>query len=136
MMKTTLEKIEEIKKNGYQLDFSNVFNHTFENYKKIAIYAGLMIFVFSILIGIIIAGIIIAVFGASALNQHTMENLKLENFSVSYILIYIVSVTLLSCLLSPFPAGLIKMADSAEKDEEFHVYSLFHLTRARAHVKV
>ena len=48
-MISTKEKIEEIKNNGYQLDFGNVLDFAFNNYKKIAVYAGLAIFVFSIL---------------------------------------------------------------------------------------
>ena len=36
-----------------KLDFGNVFNHAFENYKKIALYAGLMIFVFFVMVRII-----------------------------------------------------------------------------------
>ena len=38
------DRIAEIKKNGYQLDFGTVFEHAFENYKKIALYAGLLFF--------------------------------------------------------------------------------------------
>jgi uncharacterized membrane protein len=33
-------------------------------------------------------------------------------------------------LLSPFPAGLIKMAHCAEKDEEFHVSTVFEYYKA------
>ena len=44
-LKSTKKRIEEIKNNGYELDFSDVFNHAFENYKKIALYAGLMLLV-------------------------------------------------------------------------------------------
>ena len=36
-MKSTLDQIEDIKKDGYSIDFSNVFNFAFENYKKIAL---------------------------------------------------------------------------------------------------
>jgi len=79
MMKTTQEKIEEIQTNGYQIDFGNVFNHAFENYKKIALYAGLMIFVFFVLVGLFIGGIAIFTFGVSVLNQKMLENLKLLN---------------------------------------------------------
>ncbi|WP_035671494.1 hypothetical protein [Flavobacterium sp. 83] len=129
-MRTTKEKIEEIKNNGYQLDFANVFNLAFENYKKIAIYAGLMIFVFSVLIGILTAGIIIYTFGIGEMNQQFLENLKNENFTGIYLLIYIVSAIVLTCLLSPFPAGLIKMAHCAEKDEEFHVSTVFEYYKA------
>jgi MFS family permease len=130
MMKTTIEKIEAIKKNGYQLDFANVFNHTFENYKKIALYAGLMILVFSILMGIVVAGVVIVTFGVSFLNQHAIENFKPENLSVSFIAIYILTMIIISCLVSPFVAGLIKMAHCAEKDEEFHVSTAFEYYKA------
>lgn len=129
-MRTTKEKIEEIKNNGYQLDFANVFNMAFENYKKIAIYAGLMIFVFSILLGIIAAGVIIYTFGISGMNEQFLDNLKNENFTGISLLIYFISAIFLTCLLSPFPAGLIKMAHCAEKDEEFHVSTVFEYYRA------
>jgi hypothetical protein len=124
-MKTTKEKIEEIKTNGYQIDFGNVFNHAFENYKKIALYAGLMIFVFSVILGLLAGGIVIFSFGVSALNEKMLENLKIENFTGLHMVIYVITAILLTCLLSPFPAGLIKMAHCAEKDEEFHVSTVF-----------
>jgi len=38
MIKTAQDRILEIRKNGYTLEFENVFNHAFENYKKIALY--------------------------------------------------------------------------------------------------
>jgi MFS family permease len=124
-MKTTKEKIEEIKTNGYQIDFGNVFNHAFENYKKIALYAGLMIFVFAVLFGLLTGGIIIFTFGVSALNQKMLENLKVENFTGLHLVIYLISAIVLTCLLAPFFAGLIKMAHSAEKDDEFNVSTVF-----------
>lgn len=130
MKRTTKEKIEEIKNNGYQLDFGNVFNHAFENYKKIALYAGLMIFVFSVLIGILLAGAVIFTFGVSVLSEKSLENLKNENFSGISLLVYVVGAIVLSCLLSPFPAGLIKMADCGEKDEEFHVSTILTYYKA------
>ena len=125
MLKTTKEKIEEIKTNGYQIDFGNVFNHAFENYKKIALYAGLMIFVFAILLGFLAAGIVISTFGVSALNQKILEDLRVENFTGLHLAIYLILGILFNCLLVPFLAGLIKMAHSAEKDEEFHVSTVF-----------
>ena len=45
-MNTTKDKIEKISTNGYELDFGTVFENAFENYKKIALYAGLMLLVF------------------------------------------------------------------------------------------
>jgi uncharacterized membrane protein len=124
-------RIEEVKANGYQLDFANVFNLAFENYKKIALYAGSMILVFYVIIFAIIATIIISIFGIATLTTMlNPENLKTENISENFILIYTLGGILLSCLISPFPAGLIKMAYCAERDEEFNVSSIFEYYKA------
>lgn len=131
MHKTVQYRIEEIKKNGYDLDFGNVFNHAFENYKKIALYGGLIIFVFFILLCILAFGILIAIFGAPAIVDFLKpQNLQTENISVATLIIISGASALTSCLLSPFPAGLIKMAYCAEKDEEFHVSTMFEFYKA------
>lgn len=129
-MKSTKKRIEEIKNNGYELDFSDVFNHAFENYKKIALYAGLALFIFLVLMGIIVAGIAVSVMGMAVLNEKFIENLKLENLSGVYIILYLIVAVFFSALLSPFNAGLLKMAYSAEKDEEFHVSTFFEYFKA------
>jgi hypothetical protein len=51
------DRIKEIVHNGYALDFADVFNKAFENYKKIALYAGLMIFVFMVILILIIVSV-------------------------------------------------------------------------------
>jgi ABC-type microcin C transport system permease subunit YejE len=84
-MKLTEKRIEEIKNNGYQLEFENVFNHAFENYKKIALYAGLALFVFSVVIGIAAIAIISFYFGIAFLNEKLAENLKIETLSGIYL---------------------------------------------------
>jgi hypothetical protein len=129
-MESTKKRIEEIRNNGYELDFSDVFNHAFENYKKIALYAGLALFVFLVLMGIIVAGIAVSVMGMAVLNEKFIENLKLENLSGVYIILYLIVAVVLSALLSPFNAGFLKMAYSAEKDEEFHVSTFFEYYKA------
>jgi hypothetical protein len=129
-MESTKKRIEEIKNNGYELDFSDVFNHAFENYKKIALYAGLALFVFLVLMGIIIAGIAVSVMGMAVLNEKFIENLKLENLSGVYVILYLIVAVFFSALLSPFNAGFLKMAYSAEKDEEFHVSTFFEYFKA------
>jgi hypothetical protein len=131
MIKTTQDRIEEIKKNGYTLDFGNVFNHAFENYKKIALYGGLMIFVFIILMSILAIVVLFSIFDAeTVLEKLKPENLQPENLSLNFILIFTVVSILITCLLSPFPAGLIKMAYCAERDEEFHVSTMFEYYKA------
>ncbi|MFV8370737.1 hypothetical protein [Flavobacterium sp. LB2R40] len=131
MKKNTQDRIDEIKKNGYILDFGDVFNHAFENYKKIALYGGLVIFVFFVLLSILAFGVLIAIFGGPAILDFLKpENLKPENFGLNTLLIFSGISVLTSCLLSPFPAGLIKMAYCAERDQEFHVSTMFGYYRS------
>ena len=130
-MKPIKDRIEEIKTNGYPLDFADVFNHAFENYKKIALYAGLVIFVFLVILVILITGIVVSVFGVAELSENLKpENLKSENFSEGFLFIYMVSVVLITSLISPFQAGFLKMADYAEKDKTFHVSTIFEYYKA------
>ncbi|WP_413998627.1 hypothetical protein ACMDB5_12680 [Flavobacterium sp. W1B] len=124
-MKPITDRIEEIRNNGYQINFDTIINSAFENYKKIAVYAGLMLFVFIIFFGLIAATILISLFGIEAI---TAENIKLyspENLTGTPLLIYIGSNMLLSILLAPFLAGFYKMAECAKKDIEFHVSTMF-----------
>ena len=131
MIKTTQDRIEEIKKNGYALDFGNVFNHAFENYKKIAVYAGLVIFVFFVLLSILAFGVLIAIFGGLAVVDFLKpENLKPEDFSLNTLLIFSGISVLISCLISPLTAALLKMAYCAERDEEFHTSTMFEYYKA------
>jgi hypothetical protein len=124
-MKSTLNQIEDIKNHGYDLDFSNVFNHAFENYKKIALYAGLFLLVFFILAFFTGASAFISYYGAEHFNKEFFESLQNNTIPTSALLIYTVSVSFLSAFLSPFTAGFLKMADSADKDEEFNVRTMF-----------
>ena len=76
MNKIAQDRIEDIKKNGYTLDFGNVFNLAFENYKKIALYGGLVFFVFAVLFSILGAVVLFSVFDSETI----LENLKPERF--------------------------------------------------------
>lgn len=129
-MKQTRERIEEIKNHGYQLDFGDVFNHAFENYKKIAVYAGLVLFVFSVIIGVLAFGIIASIFGVAALDKTFFESVKLENLSGIFIVLYLIIGVLVTAILSPFTAGFLKMADCGEKDVAFNVSTFFDYYKA------
>lgn len=121
------DRIEAIVRNGYHLDFADVFNKAFENYKKIALYAGLMIFVFMVILFAVAAIMSVSFVGAAALSQESIEGLgkTMENLSGTAQIQYVGLSILFSCLISPLTAGLIKMAYCAERDEEFHVSTVF-----------
>ena len=124
-MKSTLNQIGDIKNHGYNLDFSDVFNHAFENYKKIALYAGLILLVFGFLAALIFGSTIGAIFGIGKLSNDYILNFKLENLSQLYLVYYIGATALMSSLVAPFTAGFLKMAECADKDEEFNVSTIF-----------
>lgn len=134
MNTSTKEKIDFIKTNGYQLDFGSVFNHAFENYKKIALYAGLMLFVFLILFCILVSGILFSSIDMNLLKEFS-ENMKPENLIVkmltpNFLLANLGISVILSSFFGIFTAGLIKMADCAENDQEFHVSTVFMYFKA------
>jgi len=122
------DRIEEIKTNGYPLDFGTVFENAFENYKKIALYAGLMLLVFTILIWIILMTGLIAYIGIENLEEFSTKMKQLSALKVMPLEIALpinTGLILLSVLVNPFMAGFLKMADCGEKGEEFHVSTMF-----------
>ena len=124
----TKAKIEEISRNGYQLDFGTVFESAFENYKKIALYAGLMLIVFSILLTIIAMSGLISYIGIENFEEFGNKMKQMSAMKVMPLDILLplnASVLLISALISPFVAGFLKMADCGEKGEEFHVSTMF-----------
>jgi membrane-anchored glycerophosphoryl diester phosphodiesterase (GDPDase) len=53
------------------------------------------------------------------------EQLKLENLSGLYVVLYLVIAVFFSAVFSPLSAGFIKIADDAEKGEKFQVSAFF-----------
>ncbi|WP_417940324.1 hypothetical protein [Flavobacterium sp. RS13.1] len=129
-MKSTLNQIDDIKNNGYFLDFSNVFNHAFENYKKIALYAGLILLVVSILCFFLGGGILVALYGAEHFNKEFFESLQQNQPQGTDLLIYTLVITFITALFTPFTAGFLKMADCADKDETFNFSTVFTYYKA------
>lgn len=129
-MKSNKDRIQDLKTNGYSLEFETVFNLAFENYKKIALYAGLLFLVSTVFFGIATFLIIAFTYGIENFQELMKpENFDPKNLSDNFLMAYIGSITLLSCLISPFSAGFIKMAHCAHVDEEFHVSTVFEYYR-------
>ncbi len=129
-MKSTLAQIEDIKKNGYSLDFATVFNHAFENYKKIALYSGLIILVFSILAAMAFMGIMIAYFGVGSITKDFLLDLENQQFTAIELVIQTAVVSAIAGITAPFGAGFLKMADYADRDVEFNVSTIFSYYKA------
>jgi len=123
-MESAKNRILEIKEKGYDIDFGRIFENSFENYKKIALIAGITILLVTILIMAIAVGLFAIFWGFSSMTD-TLADLKLENFSVLHILIYVTVLSLISGFASPITAGMLKMAHNAAKNEEFSVGTAF-----------
>ncbi|TAF69687.1 MAG: hypothetical protein EAZ58_06230 [Flavobacterium sp.] len=118
------------------LDFESVLNHSFANYKKIALYAGLALFVFLFFFVIFFSAIAISFFVAENINERSIENLQKLLLTKPYILYYTGFSILISSLLSPFMAGFYKMADAAEKNISFGVSGLLSVYTSSQFVPV
>lgn len=125
MHSTTANQIENIKNNGYELDFSLVFTHAIENYKKIALYAGLILLVFTIIAVFLFLGIYAAIYGISSLSGNLIQEVSQLKLTGLALVGSVVAQILVSSLLSPIGAGYYKMADCAENNEEFNVSTMF-----------
>ena len=127
-MKSIKARIVELRSNGYQLDFGTVFEHAFENYKKIALYAGLMLLVFSVLLSIIMFTGLISYIGIENLEEFSnklKQFSELKSMPLEIAIPLNAGLILFSALINPFMAGFLKMADCGEKQEEFHVSTMF-----------
>lgn len=127
-MKSTKTKIEEIRSNGYELDFGTVFEHAFENYKKIVVYAGLMLLVFSFILSIVAVSGLISYIGLENLEEFRNKMEQMSNpgaMTKETAILVNLGILLFSALINPFMAGFLKMADCGEKGEEFHISTMF-----------
>ncbi|WP_264564633.1 hypothetical protein [Flavobacterium sp. N3904] len=128
-MNPTQKRLLDIEKNGYQLDFANVFNHAFENYKKIALYAGLVLFIVAFILGVIYFmsfGLHLKSLNLESVNKQLIENLEHQKSLDGPLLSIVFSILILSLLLAPFSAGFYKMTEHADKDKEFKFKSIFN----------
>jgi uncharacterized membrane protein len=129
-MQTTTEKLEQIKNDGYELDFGDVFSNGFEIYKKIAGISGISFLILTIIFVSIFMGIVAAAMGFSDFASQ-MTNFNITNFSIVGVLIYLLATILVTAFMAPFSAGILKMAFNASKNEEFSLSTAFELYKSK-----
>ncbi|MGX7666355.1 hypothetical protein [Flavobacterium pedocola] len=118
------QRIENLKKNGYPLDFGDVFSQSIENYKKIAVTAGLAMILLTIVFMVVGLGSL-GVFVGFTDFASKMADFQISNFSSTTLVFYILGTALFSALTYPFTAGLIKMAHEAELNREINFSMVF-----------
>ncbi|WP_291120397.1 hypothetical protein [Flavobacterium sp. UBA6135] len=116
--------IDKILENGYELDFSKLFEKAFENYKKVAVIIGLLFIIITIITVIVTFSTIIMFVELDDLeNIATSINPIYE--STTSMMIYIFGISLISGLASPMTAGLFKIIHLAEKNNPFSIGNAF-----------
>ena len=128
-MPTTKETLDNIRANGYDIDFGTVFNTAFENYKKIGLNAGLAILLMSIFICVAIGLLAVGIIGV-AISTESLSQFKVQNMSMMWLVAYIFCTIIFGALASPINAGLIKMAHCAYHGKDFSVGTAFDYYRS------
>lgn len=129
-MQTTTEKLEQIKNNGYDLDFGDVFSNGFEIFKKIAGNAGIAFLILTIVFVSLFMGVIAAAYGFGDFATQ-LTKLHIEEFSTMGMLIYLAATVIVTAFMAPFSAGILKMACCAAKNEEFSLTTAFDYYKSR-----
>ena len=80
---------------GYDLDFGIVFEKAFENYKKIALLAGVTIILLVILFLALVGTIIGSLVGINSLTE-SLTDFSIFNFGIEYVLLYVGIMVLLT----------------------------------------
>lgn len=124
-MKSTLQRLEEISRNGYRLDLGEAINDTFENYKKIALLAGAVILLFTIAVLVIFGGFA-AVFVGIATVTTTLTDLgEGIPLSATASIINLVVTTIGYGFFAVIAAGIVQMAHNAAVSEDFDFGTAF-----------
>ena len=127
-MKNTKQRLQEIRENSYELNFNDVFNESFENYKKIALAGGLSFLILGVVIIAFCLFLYIFAFGFSTFSEG-IASLNITNLHGIGVIIYFLSVVILSAIITPFYAGIIKMASDADQNKTVTVGTSFDYYR-------
>jgi uncharacterized membrane protein YesL len=123
-MKSTFEKVQEIKRYGYPFDFGAILSQIFENYKKIALLSGGVFLLLALFLVIGFTGIG-AVLGMAIGFTDYFSDLAVGQISVTTHLIHLAITVVIYGLMAPVAAGIIQIAHNAETNKEYDFSTAF-----------
>ena len=118
-----------------KIDLGKAINETFEIYKKIAVTGGLAFMAITIIV-IAFVGVGISAFVDLDKFSETMKTFNPDTLSIQGKLIYLGIVVLFSVLISPFNAGMLKIAEQADKNETVEFSSLFKYVNSKYYLDI
>ncbi|WP_026977937.1 hypothetical protein [Flavobacterium tegetincola] len=123
-MKSTLQRISDIKRNGYKLDLGETINATFANYQKIALLGGAVTLLVVIAAVVILGGLATIIFGIATATQ-TFTEYSQGMLSGTGFAINLVSSIVAAGLFAPIAAGFVQMAHNASVKKDFDFGTAF-----------
>ncbi len=126
---TTKNRLEEIKKNGYRLDFSEMISRCIENYKKIVWINGAAILLLSLILFALSVAMSSIVFGVEYVLS-PLSKTQLSQYSVVTIITTVVVGVLFAAIIIPFYAGLLKVSHQAENNQPFDFNTVFYFYKS------
>ena len=124
-MKSTLQRLEEIKRNGYRLDLGEAINDIFENYKKIALLSGAVLLLVAIAAAVIFGGFAAFFLGIAAITQTFTDLSEGIPLTSTALMINLITSIVGYGLFAPIAAGIIQMAHNASVNEDFDFSTAF-----------
>ena len=117
--------MEEMNDTKKSIDLGAVINEAFEIWKKTALMGGLA-FIFLMLILTVLTVVGVGYFFSKEELPELMKNFNPEALSSNGMLIYFAVVIGFTVLISPFIAGMLKMAHDADNNEEVTFSSIYY----------
>lgn len=116
--------LEDLKNNGYELDFSTVFNKSFDHFKKMALISGIGLFLLTLLFMLFFG---IAVFGFAGISWVTDSKnaFDVRHFEPLELFFYWLVTTIISVVGFPISAGFIQMARDASRNIPLSLGTIF-----------
>lgn len=128
-MNSTLEKLQQIKEQGFHLDLDNVLKAAFENYKKIALFIGLLLFILILLFTVFIGSIATIAFSISDITMFMTNYDIYENSNLALIFNFIVKVSGMA-IIAPLTAGILKTIHNAQQNNPSKIKTVFSYYRS------
>jgi hypothetical protein len=111
---------------GYDLDFSQVFEKSFEIYKKMFAQAGVAVLLFIILSVIVQFTLMTVIFEINFL-EISEVGFQLQNQDELKVLLFLVLTTVNAGLIAPMIAGILLLCKQAHLNEAVQISSIFEL---------
>ncbi|WP_300491403.1 hypothetical protein [Flavobacterium sp.] len=135
MQQNIKKRLEEINRNGLHLETGALIDQSFENYKKIALMAGLAFLIMVIIIFVFLIGGVSVFYGLERYVQD-FSHLEQNGISRNFIIVSALVNTVIAAITAPFSAGIIKMSSDADNNREFSVGTAFEYYKSNKFIPV